>query len=353
MNTIKLGNIEIKKNINIGQLTTMKLGGNAKYFAVAKTKEDVVKLIDFAKKQKIKFYILGEGSNTLVRDNGFDGLVIKINILGEEKVFEDNEKVIFKIGAGEHWDKFVRHAVDEGYCGCEAMVRIPGSVGALAVQNVGAYGQEAKDILEEVEVYDTDKCIFTTLKNEDCEMTYRGSIFRDKFSGKYIITSVKLKLKKQYQAPNNFYVSIEKYLDDNGISKETINAKQIMNIVDDIRKGKLPDPEDIASSGSFFKNAIIDECNARKIKKEYPDAPIFECSDQHNKKKIATGWLIDKAGLKNKLIYGMRPYEKNALVLTNDSAKNFNDLVMAREFIAKEVKNKFGVAIEQEPLEVE
>ena len=90
MNTIKLDNIEIKKNINIGQLTTMKLGGNAKYFAVAKTKEDVVKLIDFAKKQKIKFYILGEGSNTLVRDNGFDGLVIKINILGEEKVFEDN-----------------------------------------------------------------------------------------------------------------------------------------------------------------------------------------------------------------------------------------------------------------------
>ena len=132
MNTIKLDNIEIKKNINIGQLTTMKLGGNAKYFAVAKTKEDVVKLIDFTKKQKIKFYILGEGSNTLVRDNGFDGLVIKINILGEEKVFEDNEKVIFKIGAGEHWDNFVRHAVDEGYCGCEAMVRIPGSVGALA-----------------------------------------------------------------------------------------------------------------------------------------------------------------------------------------------------------------------------
>lgn len=341
--------LTIEENVNFGALTTMKIGGSAKYLTKVKNIEEIKAALDFAREEGVEVFILGGGSNLIVRDEGFDGLVIKNEILGVEQIFEDEESVIFSVGSGENWDKFCRHAVeDRGLSGCEAMVMIPGSVGALPVQNVGAYGQETKAIFEGCEVIDLETGKVEELSREDCRLGYRSSIFREEAIGKYFITRVKLKLfKKKQELP--LYFSVAEYFEKNGIDAQNATPLEIMRAVIYLRSEKLPDPSDIPSAGSFFKNVELNEERAQDFKKKFPDGLIF---NENGKWKVPTGWLIDQAGLRGKLLHGMRPHDKNALILTNISAKSYADLAAARAEIIKAVREKFGFEIEQEPLEV-
>lgn len=342
---------KIEENVNLAKLTTMNLGGNARFFATAQKNEDIIFLVDFAKQNQLPIFILGGGSNTLVHDEGFKGLVIKNEILGRKILHEDNRSVEFELGAGEDWNSFVKFAVlQEGLSGIEAMVSVPGTVGALPVQNVGAYGQEIADVFISLNALNLEKGVFEELSKEDCEFSYRDSIFRRSAAGKYFITSIKIKLSK-LPPKGPFYAGVETYFQNNNIPTDNITAAQILNAVAKIRADKLPDPKLIPSAGSFFKNAIISAKQADGLKDAYGDKiPLFDLND--GRYKISTGWLIDKAGLKDVELHGMCPHFKNALVLTNVSARNFNDLALAREEIKSIVKGKFGIEIEQEPLEI-
>ena len=228
------------------------------------------------------------------------------------------------------------------------MAMIPGTVGALPIQNVGAYGQEIADILKSVKVFEISTGKIKTLLKSECDFAYRDSIFKNDAKGKYFIVSVNLKLSKSQPEMPEYKVLKEK-LENIGKNKENLTAKDIMNAVIEIRSKKLPDPEEIPNSGSFFKNVIISKEKAAEICKKYQNVPLFEVGEKY---KIATGWLIEQTGLKGKEFFGIKVYPENALVLTNISAKNYDELAKARKMIQDRVFEKFGLKIEQEPLEI-
>ena len=339
--------MEIHTNIPLKNYTTMKLGGNARFMTEARTPDDIQKIYKNAKSQKLSIFILGGGSNVIVKDEGFSGIVIRMRIPGFEVISDDINNTIIKIGAGEIWDSVAKRTVDMGLSGIEAMSNIPGTTGATPVQNVGAFGQEIADSLQSLEAYDSETDTFVTLQRDDCKFAYRDSIFRNESPGRYVITSITIKLSKNLPQPP-FYDSLQEYLDKHGIKIYTVDA--IRNAVIDIRKDRLPDPKIMPNTGSFFKNTFVEKWQVDDLKNNYHDAPSFELGD--GLYKIPTGWLIENAGLKGSLLHGIRVYDKNALVLVNESAKSYSDLAAARDEIIGHVRDKFRIQIQQEPLEI-
>lgn len=339
--------MSIRTNIPLKNFTTMRLGGPARYFADAHTPADVQQLVAVAQQQNIPFFILGGGSNVLARDEGYEGLVIRMRIPGFERTADDLHSSTLKIGAGELWDSVVERTVTLGLSGIEAMSAIPGTAGAAPVQNVGAYGQEIAETLVSLEAYDTQKNKFVTLQNADCEFSYRHSIFRGHSQGRYVIISITLKLSKSLPAPP-FYETLQAHLDANNIAVFT--HQTIRDAVIAIRSEKLPDPSITPNTGSFFKNSIIEAWQADELRQQYPDIKLFAMAD--GRMKVPSGWLIERAGLKGALLHGIRVYEKNALVLVNESTTGYQDLASARDEIAGKVRDTFRVIIEQEPLEL-
>lgn len=323
----------------------MKLGGKAKFFADISSVEEIAEVVHYANQHQLDTYVLGGGSNTIVRDEGFDGIVIRNQIKGFEVTEETNDTTTFRIGAGEDWDETVQKTVDRNLTGIEAMSAIPGTVGASPVQNIGAYGQEVSDVITQVEAYDTQNETLVTLSPEDCQFGYRNSIFRGEAYERYVITAVTMKLWKIPPSPP-FYAALQTYLDRESIRDYT--PQIIRDAVMAIRFAKLPDPIEFPNSGSFFKNAVIDTWQYNELIKTYPGMPAYTMPD--NKQKIPTGWLIEQCGFKGQLLHGMRVHDKNCLVLINESATSHSDLEAARDEIASGVMDKFRIAITQEPL---
>lgn len=339
--------MEVHTQIHLKNYTTMRLGGPARFFAEVHTPDELRATYQNARKKNLPVFILGGGSNLIAKDEGYPGIVIHMRIPGYEVLSEEPGSSTIKIGAGENWEETVVKTVNAGLSGIEAMSGIPGTVGATPVQNVGAYGQETADTLISLEAYDTTNDTFVTLTNAQCQFSYRSSIFRENEMGRYIITSVTLKLSKNQPTPP-FYASLQAYLDEHQVTLYT--AQTIRDAVLAIRAEKLPNPKNKASAGSFFKNALVEKWQYEGLHAKYPDMPSFDMGN--NTYKIPTGWLIEKAGLKGQILHGMRVYEKNALVLVNESANGYADLFAAREEIVDKVRTLFGVQIEQEPLEL-
>ena len=339
--------MDVMTNISLKQYTTMKLGGEARYMATADSASDVVSLYRNARKENLPIFVLGGGSNVITHDEVFEGIVLLNKIKGFEVISETDETTDVKIGAGEVWDEVVEKAIGLGLQGIEAMSGIPGTAGAAPVQNVGAYGQEIADTLISLEAYDSKTDTIVTISADECDFSYRNSIFRDKEKGRYCILSITLRLNKSEPKPP-YYASLQKYIDENDIRE--VNLSVIRVAVLNIRSEKLPDPAELPSAGSFFKNALVEKWKLEELQREYSDIPNYAMSD--GRYKIPTGWLIDKAGLRGYRSHGMRVYEKNALVLVNDSATGYDDLAAIREEIVQIVFDKFGIKIEQEPLEL-
>lgn len=308
---------------------------------------EVATVYQNAKKQNIPVFILGSGSNVIVRDDGYNGIVVHMRIPGFEVLSDDISSTVIKIGAGEEWDPIVERTVNMGLSGIEAMSFIPGTAGAAPVQNVGAYGQEIADTLISLEAYDSQADKFVTLSKDQCGFSYRNSTFKGKDAGRYAITSITIKLSKNQPQPP-FYESLQKYLEDNNITIYT--NKVIRDAVIEIRKNKLPDPSVLPNTGSFFKNAMVEKWQLDDLVSKYNDIPYYDMGN--NTFKIPSGWLIEKVGLKGSLINGMRVYDKNALVLVNESAKSYADLATARETVIGKVRDTFRIQIQQEPIEI-
>lgn len=339
--------MDIHTNIPLKNYTTMKLGGAARFMADAKTPEDVARLAANAASQQLPIFVLGGGSNTIARDEGFAGLIIRMLIPGFEIVEDNLNDVVLRVGAGESWDETVARTVDLHLSGIEAMSAIPGTVGAAPVQNVGAYGQETADVLVSLEAYDLQSQQFVVLQNEACGFSYRHSIFRGEQAGRYIITAVTFRLSRTLPQPP-FYPALQTYLEAH--NQVNFTQKIIRDAIIAIRADKLPDPTIRPNTGSFFKNAIIEPWQLAELKETYPDIPSYDMADGHV--KVPTGWLIETAGLKGELLHGMRVHDKNALVLINESATSYADLAAARNTIIGTVRDTFRIQIEQEPLEL-
>jgi UDP-N-acetylmuramate dehydrogenase len=339
--------MDVHTNIPLKNYTTMKLGGRARFMTDVRTPEDVIAVCHNAKQQNMALFVLGGGSNVIARDEGFDGIVVRNRIPGFEVISDESGKVTLRVGAGENWDETVQRTVEMNLTGIEALSAIPGTAGAAPVQNVGAYGQEIADTLVSVDAYDIEADKMVTLTNEDCGFSYRHSIFRGSATGRYVITAITLRLYKSAPQPP-FYKAVQEYFDANNISIYT--PQIVRDAVIAIRKDKLPDPEQLPNTGSFFKNAIIEDWQLPDLKEKYPDMPTYDMPD--GRFKVPTGWLIEQTGLKGKTLHGMKIHDKNALVLINESAKSYADLAAARDEIAGAVRDQFRIVIEQEPLEI-
>lgn len=339
--------MDVHTNIPLKNYVTMRIGGNARFMTDIHSADEIDGIVTKAKQQNLSIYVLGGGSNTIVHDEGYAGLVLRNRIPGFEVVADTPSDTSIKIGAGENWDDVVRRTVAMNLSGIECLSAIPGTAGAAPVQNIGAYGQEVAETLTSLEAYDSQTGQIVTLQNEQCGFSYRHSIFRGDQAGRFIITSITLRLYKAAPQPP-FYKPVQEYLDTQNITLYTPSA--LRDAVVAIRTDKLPDPSERPNNGSFFKNAIIEDWQLTDLRNEYPDIPTYDMPD--GRFKVPTGWLIEQTGLKGKLLHGMRVHDKNALVLINESATGYADLASARDEIIGAVRDKFRIQIEQEPLEM-
>jgi UDP-N-acetylmuramate dehydrogenase len=339
--------MEVHTNIPLKNFTTMRLGGLARFMVEVRSSDELIAVYRNARSKSLPIFILGGGSNVIARDEGFFGIVIRIRIPGFEIITDDINTTTIKIGAGESWDETVKKTVDMRLTGIEAMSAIPGTTGAAPVQNIGAYGQEIADTLVSLEAYDSTTDQIVTLQAIDCNFSYRNSIFRSTEMGRYVITSITLRLSKSNPQPP-FYESLQAYLDEHSIKIYT--QQTIRDAVMAIRADKLPDPTKLPNNGSFFKNAIVENWLVDDLRAKYPDIKVYDMGGGMS--KIPTGWLIEKAGLKGKVLHGIRVHDKNTLVLINESATSYADLAAARDEIIGAVRDTFRIQIEQEPLEL-
>ena len=335
--------MNIRENVPISTLTTMRLGGAARYVIDIDKVEDLSQAYAFAKEKNLPVYVLGSGSNIIGRDGGFNGVILVCKLTGMGILREEKDEVVQLYSySGELLDDFVTYGTEMGYSGMEALSAIPGTVGAAPVQNVGAYGQDISQSLVEVGVFDTETGEIKTLPKDQLELSYRHSIFNHgELVGRYFITKVVVELHKGHLTPP-FYNSLQAYIDEHSIID--FSPDSIRQCVRAVRESKLPDPELIASSGSFFKNVYLSPEEAAGA--EAAGIPVWDGG------KVPSGWLIEHAGLKGQEFHGMRVSDKAALVLINESAKSYADLAAARAEIIKIVKDKFGFTLEQEPMEL-
>jgi len=336
--------MKLLENVPLRDYATMRLGGPARYLTEVKKLHELEEAANWALDRKSPILVLGGGSNVIIRDEGFPGLVIINKIKGFDVIEDTPEGAVIRIGAGENWDEIVERTVHKHLSGIEALSLIPGSAGATPVQNVGAYGQEIADTFIELQAYDLQTRQLVTLTKEQCGFSYRNSIFKPLNNRRYIIVNLTLGLFKDMPAPP-FYPRLQQFLDEHHITEYT--PQIIRDAVIAIRNQRLPNPEKIPNTGSFFKNPLVSTWLYDDLRAQYPDIPGYPQPD--GQIKIPAGWLLEKAGLRNYADYGMRTYQNNALVFVNEDARSYADLARFRDEISNVIQTRFRIRLEQEP----
>ncbi|MFW5851136.1 MAG: UDP-N-acetylmuramate dehydrogenase [Bacteroidota bacterium] len=303
---------------------------------------DMQECVDFFRTQRYKgpIFILGGGSNVLFTKD-FPGTIIHPNNKGIAIVDENQDTVFVSVAAGEVWDDFVAWAVQHNLYGIENLSLIPGSVGASAVQNIGAYGVEAKDCIYEVMFYDAHADKMNTFSNEECEFGYRSSFFKKNPDALFCISHVVFALSKK----ENYhleYGNIKNILDDS----LPLSLLQVRNAIVSVRESKLPNPEVLGNAGSFFKNPVVSKEKADEIRKMFPHMVSFSVSETDV--KIAAGWLLDELGCKKFREGDAAVHQKQALVLVNLGNASGSDFVRLAERIIRHVNSKVGIELEPE-----
>lgn len=331
--------MNIQKNISLKEFTTFRIGGKAKFFCIVTNEDELIEAIGFSKKNKIPFFILGGGSNILISDDGFAGIVIKIEIKGITYKEEGN-LVKMTVGAGENWDELVAETVEKGLYGFENLSYIPGTVGASPVQNIGAYGAEVKDVLESVYVLDVIKDEYITLKNIDCKFAYRDSLFK-KEKGRYVVISVNFILNKKGKL-NCEYKDLQEYFSFKKIKEPTL--KQVREAVIEIRKKKLPDIKEYGTAGSFFKNVVVSQSKSQELAAKYPEIIMHAVNDK--KVKIPLAWILDHAcGFRGVKKGNVGTYKNQALVLVNYGGATAQEITDLAQKMVDAVYEKTGIEI--------
>jgi len=329
-----------KSNYSLLQHNTFGIDVETKRFIEYQSVTELKQILADIDFTTTKYLHIGEGSNLLFINN-FEGIIFHSAIRGIERIKEDDEYVWLKAGAGVIWDDFVEYCVNNNLSGAENLSLIPGEVGASAVQNIGAYGAEAKDIIDEVEAVNISNGNEKVFTKADCQYSYRQSIFKNELKNKYFITYVTYKLDKR-PLFNCEYGNIKKELE----SFDEINLRNIRQAIINIRNSKLPDPKIQGNAGSFFMNPIIGEEQFKKLQVLFPDIPHYDLPD--NKVKVPAGWMIDQCGWKGKGLGPVAIHDKQALVLVNRGGATGKDVLKLSDEVCESVKEKFGIEIHPE-----
>lgn len=296
----------------------------------------------FTTEKPTSWYVLGAGNNTLFT-KFYDGVLIVPKSSGRTILSDDGECVDIRVEAAHDWDELVAWSVEQGLWGIENLSAIPSSVGAAPVQNIGAYGAEAKDAITVVEYFDTRTMEVVRLRNEECRFAYRESIFKQELKGVAIILAVELRLCRTPR-PNLGYGDVIKEVEARGGA----TLSNIREAICAIRSSKLPDPKVLGNAGSFFKNPIVERAVAEALIERYADMPHYPVAGDDSKVKLAAGWLIDRSGLKGYRQGSVGVHERQALVLVNYGGATGGDVIGLAEYVCGEVKRCFGVEISPE-----
>jgi UDP-N-acetylmuramate dehydrogenase len=346
----------LQENVPLAPLTTFRLGGPARFFVDAKSAGEVKEAVAFARSKNLPLFVLGGGSNLLVADNGWPGLVVKVAIPGIERRPGDIEgKALFDVGAGESWDRFVSQAVVAQCAGIECLSGIPGGVGGTPVQNVGAYGQEVAETIESVQVLDLKDGQVRELCAKACGFTYRSSIFNTTERGRFIILRVTYALAPGGE-PRIRYADLKRHFE----GRETLpNLAQTREAVRHIRalKGMLivPGDPDCQSAGSFFKNPVISSDQHEDLRKRaaaigltLPRYPALEKS-----KKISAAWLVEHSGFARGYGFGrVGISSKHALAIVNRGGATAAEVLALKEQIEQRLEEIWGIRLQPEPVMV-
>lgn len=342
----------IRENVPLAPYTTFQVGGPARFFAVAETEQDVAEAAIWAEERGLPLFVLGGGSNLLVSDHGFAGLVLHIGIKG----IEDRGDGLLDVAAGEVWDEFVQRAVDAELAGIECLAGIPGSVGGTPVQNVGAYGQEVADTIVSVRALDRKEKHFIELDREACRFRYRASLFNADEPGRYIVTRVSFRLNPK-GLPQVTYADLKRFFAE---SPEPVDLARVSSATRVIRRRKgmflvAGDP-DCRSAGSFFKNPVVgaavlaDIAHGRGLDQTgIPHWPAGE-----GRVKLSAAWLIEQAGFHKG--YGAGPVgisSRHTLALVNRGGATYADVERMQRKVVEGVAARFGVELQREPVLLE
>ncbi len=342
--------MKTEENYPLSKLTTFHIGGTALFFVEIENESELLEALDLAKKKNLPVLIMGGGSNLLVSDQGFAGLVIKISIKGKDVVSENENEAYLKVGSGEIWDEVVEHTVAKNLWGVENLSGIPGLSGAIPVQNVGAYGQEASLVVEKVEVLDLQTLEKKSIANTECGFGYRKSNFNTAWKNKYAILSITFKLSKQPKS-NLSYADVKKYFE----GKTNPSQAEIRTAVISIRKNKFPDINILGNAGSCFKNPILDnkqfDSLQENIKKNFDQTVLDKLLEtrQRLQGKVPAAFLIDICGLKGSVVGKAKLWDRQPLVIVNEGNAKATDVVELFNKVKSEVLTKTGIELEPEP----
>ena len=340
--------MEIQQNIQLRDFNTFWVPSVAQEFVVIKNIEDIRKLIDMWAFVNHKFYVLWMWANTVfVWD--FDWLIIKNEIVGREILKQDDDEILIRVGAGECWYEFVEHMAKDWFVGMENLAYIPSSIWSTAVQNIGAYGSEARNVIDQVEWIWVESWETQVFQNSECEFGYRESIFKNKLSDKFIITHIVYRLKKykKWYQFNTEYAWISQKIAELGLDLDSLTPSDFVNIITQIRKTKLPEWKEIWTAWSFFKNPIISVSDREDLSAQYPELKWFEVKDWI---KLSAWQLIDMCGFKGKSDWKVWTYKSHALILVNEWWANGQDVLDFSSQIQNAVQQKFGVFLEPEAI---
>jgi len=332
----------VENNTSLKAFNTFSIDVKAQilfHFNNLKQIPELLALVKTTRAQNKPVLILGGGSNILFCED-FTGLVIKIDLSGVE-IIESAASYRLEVAAGENWHRLVADCIDKGIDGLENLALIPGVVGAAPVQNIGAYGTEFKDFCESVEYLDLNSGRLERLSAKECLFAYRDSIFKTAKMQDALITTVTLKLTKDWQAHNQYG-----RLKNAAESAQKMSAKQIFDSVCQIRREKLPDPAQLGNAGSFFKNPMVAAQQAEQLLALYPHMPHYP--QPGGQVKLAAGWLIEQANLKGAHIGGAAVHQQQALVLINQNSASAADVIQLANLVRTRVQEKFNINLEHE-----
>jgi UDP-N-acetylmuramate dehydrogenase len=334
--------MNILENISLKNFNTFGIDVKAKAVAEIFSENDLKEALVLSEFKNLIKLVIGGGSNILLTKD-FDGLVIKNSIPGINIIDEDKSTILIQAGAGVIWNDLVLFCVDKNFGGIENLSLIPGTAGAAPLQNIGAYGQELKDVffsLKGISVKDLSEKNFN---NRECKFGYRDSVFKNELKGKFVIATITLRLKKNPIVSLN-YASV---MDEIGkLHLQNVTIRDVSNIVCEIRKGKLPDPSVIGNAGSFFKNPEVDTYKFDELKKDYPDISGYNMDN--GKVKLAAGWLIEKCQWKGKRVGNAGTHSKQSLVLVNCGGAKAEEILQLADEIKNSVYDKFGITLHEE-----
>ena len=340
----------LQQNVPLAPFTTLGIGGPARIFFRAETVDEIREAISWTAAQNEQLFILGGGSNVLIADEGFDGVVLQIDLREMTVRDEDAEAVNVYVAAGERWDDFVAFAVERGWAGIECLSGIPGLSGATPIQNVGAYGQDVSETIIRVEVIERDTGRVVTLTNWDCGFGYRQSIFKSSAKDRYIVAGVTFRLRPGGAATIR-YPELQAYLDEHGIDVRDLRQVREAVIAIRKRKGMVLDPSDpdTRSDGSFFMNPVVTSAQFDEflVRAGTKNVPHFPSGDQI---KLSAAWLIEHAGFHKGFVHGnVGLSSKHTLAVINRGGGTAAEVLELVGMIQARVRQAFGVAIQPEP----